>query len=89
MTTVVGKPTLSDVDCRTATRVRFGRSVQLTKGEAFSACQALADADRQLIGSGFIAEAEALGDLFDLLEARLTDDHDGSAWYSMDNEFTQ
>jgi hypothetical protein len=89
VTTVVGKPTLSDVDGRTAIRVRFDRSVQLTKGEAFSACQALADADRRLIGSGFIAEAGALGDLFDLLEDRLTDHHAGSAWYSMDSELTQ
>jgi hypothetical protein len=52
--------------------VRFGASVRLTKREAFDACQALADADRILIRSGGLAEATALGDLFELLEERLT-----------------
>jgi hypothetical protein len=44
----------------------------LTKREAFGACQALADADRWLIRAGRTAEADALGDLFELLEDRLT-----------------
>lgn len=69
--------------------VEFETSVRLTKGEVFTACQALADADRRLAGSGFTAEAGALGDLFDLLEDRLSGRHAGPAWYSMDNEFTQ
>jgi hypothetical protein len=46
--------------------------VHLTKREAFDACQALADADRVLVAAGSTAEADALGDLFELLEDRLT-----------------
>jgi hypothetical protein len=46
--------------------------VWLTKQEAFAACQALADADRVLVALGEILEAGALGDLFELLEDRLT-----------------
>ena len=53
-------------------RVRFTPSVILTREEAFDACQALADADRCLIGLGHGVEATALGALFDLLEDRLT-----------------
>jgi hypothetical protein len=52
--------------------VRFEDSVVLSKGEVFGACQALADADRLLLKSGARSEASALGDLFELLEARLT-----------------
>ena len=52
-------------------RVRFAESVVLSKGEVFGACQALADADRLLVGNGGKSEASALGDLFELLEARL------------------
>jgi hypothetical protein len=52
--------------------VRFEDSVVLSKGEVFGACQALADADRLLLKSGVTSEASALGDLFELLEARLT-----------------
>jgi hypothetical protein len=52
--------------------VRFEDSVVLSKGEVFGACQALADADRLLLRSGGESEASALGDLFDLLEARLS-----------------
>lgn len=51
--------------------VRFGDSVVLSKGEVFGACQALADADRLLLRGGGKSEASALGDLFELLEARL------------------
>ena len=47
-------------------------SVVLSKGEVFGACQALADADRLLLRSGGKSEASALGDLFELLEARLS-----------------
>ena len=57
---------------RPATPARFEPSVGLTKREAFGACQALADADRWLIRAGRTAEADALGDLFELLEDRLT-----------------
>ncbi len=51
--------------------VRFARSVRLTKGEAFDACQVLADADRQLVRARCFEEADALASLFELLEARL------------------
>ncbi len=51
---------------------RFPAWVRLTKREAFSACQALADADRFLLRSGQKEEAAALGDLFELLEDRLS-----------------
>jgi hypothetical protein len=50
----------------------FSARVHLTKREAFEACQALADADRVLVAVGGMAEAGALGDLFELLEDRLT-----------------
>ena len=52
--------------------VTFGTTVLLTKSEVFGACQALADADRALLRSGGTAEAAALGDLFELLEQRLS-----------------
>jgi hypothetical protein len=61
-----GSPLLSGAD-----PVRFEDSVVLSKGEVFGACQALADADRLLVRSGGKSEASALGDLFELLEARL------------------
>ncbi len=48
--------------------------MRLTKGEVFSACQALADADRCLVRAGRTREAGALGDLFELLEARMVAD---------------
>ena len=51
--------------------VRFTPVVRLTKQEAFAACQALADADRALLQAGRSAEANALGDLFELFEERL------------------
>ena len=44
----------------------------LTKAETFDACQALADADRVLVAAGTVREARALGDLFELLEDRMT-----------------
>ncbi len=47
--------------------------VHLTKQEVFEACQALADADPVLVAAGCVDEARALGDLFELLEDRLTD----------------
>lgn len=53
-------------------RVRFEETILLTKVEAFEACQALADADRFLLRAGQPATAHALGDLFELLEQRLT-----------------
>jgi hypothetical protein len=52
--------------------VHFEDSVVLSKGEVFGACQALADADRLLLRRGGKSEASALGDLFELLEARLS-----------------
>jgi len=51
--------------------VRFRPSVVLTKGEVFAACQVLADADRCLVRAGLLGEADALGDLFELLEHRM------------------
>ncbi len=53
--------------------VAFAARVQLSKGEVFQACQTLADADRVLVATGSLDVAEALGDLFELLEQRLTD----------------
>ena len=52
--------------------VTFGPSVVLTKEEAFSACQALADAGRVLVRSGGSVEADTLCSLFVLLEERLS-----------------
>ena len=52
-------------------RVRFGEAVVLTKLEVFAACQALADADRALRGSGRDVERSGLAELFSLLERRL------------------
>jgi hypothetical protein len=49
----------------------FPPAVLLSKAEVFGACQALADADRMLLRCGGTREAEALGDLFELLERRL------------------
>ncbi len=49
----------------------FTAGVRLSKHEVFRACQALADADRCLVGSGHLTEAGALGVLFELLEGRL------------------
>jgi hypothetical protein len=50
----------------------FAAWVWLTKSEVFAACQALADADRVLTRAGGGREASALGDLFELLEDRLS-----------------
>ncbi len=58
------------------TPTRFTASVRLSKDEVFSACQALADADRCLVRSGRLGEADALGDLFLLLEERLVAEGD-------------
>ena len=62
---------LGDAHPHCTDAVRFQDSVVLSKGEVFGACQALADADRLLLKGGGRREASALGDLFDLLEARL------------------
>jgi hypothetical protein len=51
--------------------VRLLASVLLTKSEVFAACQVLADADRCLVRAGLLNEADALGDLFELLEHRM------------------
>jgi hypothetical protein len=51
--------------------LHFACSIQLTKEEVFGACQALADADRHLVRAGCFAEADALGELFQLFEERL------------------
>jgi hypothetical protein len=76
----------------------------LSKTEVFAACQALADADRCLNRSGALGEAEALADLFELLEERLAleaqlpaqSESDAASSVassvgsnSMDSEFTQ
>jgi hypothetical protein len=65
-------PTDARDESRPADPVHFGSSIRLTKREAFEACQVLADADRFLLSAGRIAEASALGDLFELFEERLT-----------------
>lgn len=52
-------------------RVRFEPRVVLTKEEAFTACQVLADAGRALVRSGGADEADTLCSLFALLEERL------------------
>ncbi|HEX3981185.1 MAG TPA: hypothetical protein VHW93_08175 [Acidimicrobiales bacterium] len=52
--------------------VSFVPQIRLTKREVFDACQALADADRVLVAAGSTAEARALGDLFELLEQRMS-----------------
>ena len=65
-------PTDARDESHGADPVQFGSSIRLTKREAFDACQVLADADRFLLRSGRIAEASALGDLFELIEERLT-----------------
>ncbi len=83
----------------------FAPAVRLSKGEVFAACQVLADADRCLVRAGRLREADALGDLFELLEARLavgdvppggpgaTGTQSGVGpvvgSYSMESEFTQ
>jgi hypothetical protein len=54
--------------------VLFAPSVRLSKTEVFGACQVLADADRCLVRSGALREADALVDLFELLEERLAVD---------------
>lgn len=82
--------------------IRFAGAVSLTKPEAFVACQALADADRFLLRAGEEDAARALGDLFELLEERLSapdpagetgpgtqPGEGGSGSNSSDNEFTQ
>jgi hypothetical protein len=78
-----------------STPARFARRVWLTKREVFTACQALADADRELARSGRVAESDALGELFELFEDRLSagsqpevgDPDPGS--YSSASELTQ
>jgi hypothetical protein len=63
--------------------------VRLSKQEVVDACQVLADADRCLVGVGYAAERGALGDLFELLEDRLTRGQPSSGTYSRESEFTQ
>jgi len=78
-------------------RVRFGPRAWLTRDEVFSACQALADAGSHLHRVGQVAEADALGHLFVLLEGRLVrqagepapERQASSGLYSMESEFTQ
>jgi hypothetical protein len=53
-----------------ATAVTF-TAVTLSKGEVFSACQALADAESTLRRVGHAGDADALFELFELLERRL------------------
>lgn len=65
-----GKP--GSLELPGAGPIRFEDTVVLSKGEVFGACQALADANRLLLRSGGKSEASALGDLFELLEARLS-----------------
>jgi hypothetical protein len=60
------------VDQPAAVPARLSVVVHLTKQEVFGACQALADADPVLVAAGRVDQARALGDLFELLEDRLT-----------------
>jgi hypothetical protein len=69
--TTTMSPEQGSTDVTDSDPVRFAESVVLSKGEVFGACQALADADRLLLRNGGTSEASALGDLFELLEARL------------------
>jgi hypothetical protein len=52
-------------------QVRFASAVVLSKREAFGACQACADAERELLRSGRAAEAAGVAALFELIEGRL------------------
>lgn len=76
-------------------RVRFSTTVLLTKAEVFAACQALADADRELHRRGSPQVSAALGDLFELLERRLIDrrprrgGQPPDGWNWRDSELTQ
>ena len=73
--------------------------VHLGRHEVLAACQVLADAGRCLVRTGRLGEADAVGDLFELLEARLVAGDPGPAGvagaqssvgsYSMESEFTQ
>jgi hypothetical protein len=67
---MTGRPT-GDRPDRDPAPVRFAQSVRLSKAEAFSACQVLADADRRLVRARCFAESDGLAALFDLLEDRL------------------
>jgi hypothetical protein len=78
-------------------RARFVTVVRLNKEEVFAACQALADADRCLVRTGHHREANALGDLFERFESRLTTadaysvtlSDRCSGWNSSESELTQ
>ena len=50
---------------------RFPASIQLTKHEAFSVCEALADAGSRLSQLHMVGEASRLGGMIDLIESRL------------------
>lgn len=52
--------------------VRLAGEVVLAKREVFAACQALADLGAWAVRVGAQEEARRLGELFDLLEDRLT-----------------
>lgn len=72
--------------------VRFIPSVRLSRSEAFAVCQALADAEPFLRRAGRHPEARGLGDLFELLEDRLTGPgrvQSLSGANSSESEFTQ
>ncbi|MHB1517398.1 MAG: hypothetical protein ACYCVN_05360 [Acidimicrobiales bacterium] len=57
--------------------VAFSATIRLTKGEAFAACQALADADRILASAGNLFESRAIAELFELMEERLVAERPG------------
>ena len=84
MTTAALGPPLSR-----AGRARLAPMVRLSKAEVVMACQVLADADRCLADAGTAVERSALGDLFDLLEDRLTGGQPSSGEYSRESELTQ
>ncbi len=70
--TTTRPPTTGPVATPPARPTAIRPGVQLTKREVFDACQALADADRELVAVGASEASRALGDLFELLEDRMT-----------------
>jgi len=71
--------------------VRFSPAIVLTKVEAFEACEVCAEAERALLRSGQVREADRLAELFTFFEACLTAQSDGepSGSKSRDSELTQ
>ena len=79
--------------------VRFAPTIVLSKAEAFEACEACAEAERALVNSGLLSQAERLAELFAVIEERLAHDSqdaggrqresESAGSKSRDKEFTQ